>query len=403
MLFRMAWRNLWRNPRRTAVVLTAISIGIAGCVLSMAINLGVMAGMIDTAIRSGLGHLQVHADGWDANPELEVRLLDGGAAISHALDDIPEVERWAPRLHAQGLIASARASVGVSIAGVDPEREAGVSVAADSIEEGEWLGQPKRLVLGYKLASRLDAGVGTKLVISAQDLTGELTGQAYRVAGIIRASSRELDDGIVFMRLEDAQSLFGMGEAISEIAIVTKDRERVAMIQQKLQAALAAGPEVRTWEQLEPLLVYMIETFDSMAWIMYAAVFIAMAFGIANVLLMAVFERTREIGMMRAVGMSRVRVVGMVVLESTLVTTIGLGFGVGLGLVGIWLLQDGIDISAWAGSLDDYGIESVLKPSMRRRDLVAPVLIGAITAILSSFWPALRAGMAKPADALRRI
>jgi ABC-type lipoprotein release transport system permease subunit len=403
MLFRMAWRNLWRNPRRTAVVLTAISVGIAGCVLSMAINLGVMAGMIDTAIRSGLGHLQVHADGWDANPELEVRLLDGGAAISHALDDIPEVERWAPRLHAQGLIASARASVGVSIAGVDPEREAGVSVAADSIEEGEWLGQPKRLVLGYKLASRLDAGVGTKLVISAQDLTGELTGQAYRVAGIIRASSRELDDGIVFMRLEDAQSLFGMGEAISEIAIVTKDRERVAMIQQKLQAALAAGPEVRTWEQLEPLLVYMIETFDSMAWIMYAAVFIAMAFGIANVLLMAVFERTREIGMMRAVGMSRVRVVGMVVLESTLVTTIGLGFGVGLGLVGIWLLQDGIDISAWAGSLDDYGIESVLKPSMRRRDLVAPVLIGAITAIVSSFWPALRAGMAKPADALRRI
>jgi ABC-type lipoprotein release transport system permease subunit len=403
MLFRMAWRNLWRNPRRTAVVLTAISVGIAGCVLSMAINLGVMAGMIDTAIRSGLGHLQVHADGWDANPELEVRLLDGGAAISHALDEIPEVERWAPRLHAQGLIASARASVGVSIAGVDPEREAGVSVAADSIEEGEWLGQPKRLVLGYKLASRLDAGVGTKLVISAQDLTGELTGQAYRVAGIIRARSRELDDGIVFMRLEDAQSLFGMGEAISEIAIVTKDRERVAMIQQKLQAALAAGPEVRTWEQLEPLLVYMIETFDSMAWIMYAAVFIAMAFGIANVLLMAVFERTREIGMMRAVGMSRVRVVGMVVLESTLVTTIGLGFGVGLGLVGIWLLQDGIDISAWAGSLDDYGIESVLKPSMRRRDLVAPVLIGAITAIVSSFWPALRAGTAKPADALRRI
>ncbi len=403
MLFRMAWRNLWRNPRRTAVVLTAISVGIAGCVLSMAINLGVMRGMIDTAIRSGLGHLQVHADGWDANPELEVRLSDGGTAISHALDTIPEVERWAPRLHAQGLVASARASVGVSIAGVDPEREAGVSVAADSIEEGKWLGQPKRLVLGYKLAARLDAGIGTKLVISAQDLTGELTGQAYRVAGIIRASSRELDDGVVFMRLKDAQSLFGMGEAISEIAIVTKDRERVGMIQQKLQAALAAGPEVRTWEQLEPLLVYMIETFDSMAWIMYAAVFIAMAFGIANVLLMAVFERTREIGMMRAVGMSRIRVVGMVVLESTLVTAIGLGFGVGLGLVGIWLLQDGIDISAWAGSLDDYGIESVLKPSMRRRDLIAPVLIGAITAILSSFWPALRAGMAKPADALRRI
>lgn len=403
MLFRMAWRNLWRNPRRTAVVLTAISVGIAGCVLSMAINLGVMTGMIDTAIRSGLGHLQIHADGWEDNPELEVRLTQGETPFANALDAVPEVRHWAPRLQAQGLVASSRASVGVSIVGVDPERERGVSVAAASIDEGEWLGEPKRLVLGHKLASRLEARIGTKLVISAQDLSGELTGQAYRVAGIIRASSRDLDDGLVFLRLEDAQSLFGMGNAISEVVIVTEDRERVATIQQKLQAALEAGPEIRTWEQLEPLLVYMVETFDSMAWIMYAAVFIAMAFGIANVLLMAVFERTREIGMMRAVGMSRVRVVAMVVLESTLVTMIGLGLGVGLGLVGVWLLRDGIDISTWAGSLDDYGIESVLKPSMRPRDMIAPVLIGAITAILSSFWPALRAGLAKPADALRRI
>jgi ABC-type lipoprotein release transport system permease subunit len=194
-----------------------------------------------------------------------------------------------------------------------------------------------------------------------------------------------------------------MGRAISEIAIVTTNRKQVAMIQQKLQSVLDAGPEVRTWEQLEPLLVYMIESFDSMAWIAYAAVFIAMAFGIANVLLMAVFERTREIGMMRAVGMSRVRVVGMIVLESSLVTMIGLALGVAFGLFGVWLVRDGIDISAWAGSLDDYGIESVLKPAMRRSDLIAPVLIGGITAVLSSFWPALRAGRAKPADALRRI
>jgi ABC-type lipoprotein release transport system permease subunit len=398
----MAWRNLWRNPRRTAVVLAAISIGIAGCIVSMAINLGMVSGMVDTAIRSGLGHLQVHGTGWDENPELEITLMDGGAAIVRALDDISEIEHWAPRLRAQGLVASPRASVGVSISGVDPKREVDVSVAAESLMSGEWLETPNRLVLGYKLAARLDADVGTKLVISVQDLRGELTGQAYRVAGLIRAGSRDLDDGIVFMRLEDAQSLLGMGDAISEIAIVTKDRDRVDMIQQKLQASLDAGPEVRTWEQLEPLLVYMIESFDSMAWIVYAAVFIAMAFGIANVLLMAVFERTREIGMMRAIGMSRARVVGMVVLESSLVTAIGLALGVALAFVGVWLIQDGIDISRWGGSLDDYGIESVLKPTLRLHDLIAPVLIGAITAVLSSFWPALRAGLAKPADALRQ-
>jgi len=402
MLLRMAWRNLWRNPRRTVVVLTAISVGIAGCVLSMAINLGMVAGMVDSAIRSGLGHLQIHAAGWDANPELKVRLIDGGGATLSALDSIPEIERWAPRLRAQGLVASPRASVGVAIAGVDPERESGVSIAADSITEGSWLAEPHQLVLGNKLADRLEARIGSKLVVSVQDLSGELTGRAFRVAGLMRAGARELDDGVVFMRIEEAQALLGMGDAISEIVLVTADRERVTTIQQKLQAQLGTGPEVRTWEQLEPLLVYMVDSFDSMAWVIYAAVFIAMAFGIANVLLMAVFERTREIGMMRAVGMGRGRVVAMVVLESSFVTTLGLVLGLIAAGVGVWLLGDGIDISKWAGSIDAYGIDSVLKPVLRPRDLVPPILIGGIAAILSSFWPALRAARAKPADALRQ-
>lgn len=403
MLLRMAWRNLWRNPRRTAVVLSAISVGIAGCVLAMAINLGMVAGMVDSAIRSGLGHMQVHASGWDKNPDLETRLLDGGMAVAKALDQVPEIEGWAPRLRAQGLVASPRASVGVDIVGVDPQREPGVSVVESSIISGEWLGEPRRLVLGDKLAARLEADVGSKLVVSVQDLQGELTGRVFRVAGLVQAGTREVDDGVVFLRLEEAQALLGMGQAISEIAIVTSDRKRVALIQQKLEAKLGAGPEVRTWEQLQPLLVYMIDSFDSMAWVMYAAVFIAMAFGIANVLLMAVFERMREIGMMRAVGMGRARVVGMVVLESTFVTALGLAMGVALAICGVWLLSDGIDISRWADSVDAYGVESVLKPVLRARDFVAPVMIGAITAVLSSFWPALRAARAKPADALRQV
>jgi ABC-type lipoprotein release transport system permease subunit len=403
MLLRMAWRNLWRNPRRTIVVLSAISIGIAGCIVAMAINLGMVAGMVDTAIRGGLAHLQIHSAGWDENPELEVRLMDGGAEIAKALDATPEIQYWAPRLRAEGLAASPRASVGVSITGVDPIREAGVSIAADSISEGQWLGERGRVVLGHKLARRLNAEVGSKIVLSVQDLAGELTGQAFRVSGLIRSGSRELDDGVVFMRLPEAQALVRMGESITEIAIVTSDRTLVNQIQARLRAALGSGPEIRTWEQLEPLLVYMIASMDSMAWVLYAAVFIAMAFGIANVLLMAVFERTREIGMMRAVGMSRARVVSLVVIESTFVTMLGLLLGVGLALAAIWLIGDGIDISSFAGSIDEYGIETVLRPSMRSRDLATPIVIGAITAVISSLWPALRAGRAKPADALRHV
>ncbi len=230
MLVRMAWRNIWRNPRRTAVVMTAISIGIAGSVIAMAINLGMVTGMVDSAIRGGLAHLQIHDAGWAENPKLEIRLIDGGTAVSRALDAIPEVDRWAPRLRADGLVASPHASVGVALAGVDPEREAGVSIAADSISSGTWLGAPRRVVIGYKLARRLDAEVGSKLVLSVQDLAGELTGQAFRIAGLIRSGSRDLDDGVVFMRLDEAQKLVGLGEAISEIAVVISDRGQVICV-----------------------------------------------------------------------------------------------------------------------------------------------------------------------------
>jgi ABC-type lipoprotein release transport system permease subunit len=236
-----------------------------------------------------------------------------------------------------------------------------------------------------------------------QDLAGELTGQAFRVGGVMNAATRELDDGIVLLRLDEAQQLLGMGAAISEVVVVTADRERAQAIQQQLQSRIGAGPEVRTWEQLEPLLVYMVDSFDSMSWIIYAAVFIAMAFGIANVLLMAVFERTREIGMMRAIGMSRGRVVGMVVFESAFVTMLGLALGVVMALLGIWALADGIDISRWAASIGAYGVETVIKPAFRLHDLSNPLVIGAITALLSSLWPAWRAARASPADALRHI
>ena len=403
MLLRMSWRNLWRNPRRTFVVLAAISVGIAGSIVSMSINYGMIASMVETAIRGGLGHIQVHAQGWESNPELKIRLTDGGARIAQALDRIPEIEHWAPRLRAHGLVASPRASVGVAIMGIDQERERHVSIAAESIFEGSWLSQPRQLVLGDKLAKRLQTGIGKKLVVSVQDVDGELTGQSFRVVGLIHSGSRDLDDGTIFVGIEEAQLLFGLGKSISEIVVVTSDRDRVTSIQQKLAALLGTGPEVRTWEQLEPVLVYMVNTFDQMAWVLYAAVFIAMAFGIANVLLMAVFERTREIGMMRAVGMSRASVVGMVVLESSFVTLLGLLLGLLLAGFGVWLMRDGLDISDYAGSLDSYGIAPTLTPTFRAEDLAPPIVIGAITAVLSSLWPALRASRAKPADALRQI
>jgi len=378
-----------------------VAVGLAGCALSMAIQLGMMSQMVDTAIATGLGHVQIHAVGWDEQPELELRLPAGGRDLAGLLDADDDVVAWAPRIRGDGLVASPRSSVGVSILGVDPKREVDVSLIAGHLTEGTWLTGPRTIVMGEALARRLQVGLGDKVVVSGQDLDGELTGQAYRVGGLFRTPVRELDEGAAILPMQRAQELFGLGDAVSELVVIVRSRDRVDGVAARLSGEVGRRGEVRTWGQLEPMLVYMVQSFESMAWISYAAVFVAMAFGIANVLMMAVFERLREIGVMRAIGISRRRVIAMVVYESVLLTILGLVAGAVLTALGLVALRDGIDIGRFAGELDAYGIGTRIVPVWRGGDATGPILIATVTAVLASFWPAVRAARTAPAEALR--
>jgi ABC-type lipoprotein release transport system permease subunit len=404
VVWRLAFRNLLRNPRRTGIVIAAVSVGLAGCMLSMAINYGMVIQMVDAAIRAELGHVQIHAAGWEQEPELAVRMASGGAEAGRAVDDLEAEAVWAPRVRSQGLVHSPRASVGVAILGVDPERESRVSEVARKIEAGRWLAPGERKVaVGRRLADRLQADVGDKVVVSVADLDGDLTGQAYRVAGIFRAASSDLDQSTVFLPIDRAQTLLGLDGSVSELVIRLDHERDLEDFRDALAERLGAAVEVRTWRELRPVLVYILEMFDSVAWFLYGAVFIAMAFGIANVLLMAVYERTREIGMLMAVGMSRRRIMAGVVIESVLVTTVGLALGVVLAYASTAALSDGIDLSRWSAGLSRFGVESRIIPVLRGADLWIPVVVALISAVLASAWPAHRAVQTLPADALRHI
>ncbi|MCG8588523.1 MAG: ABC transporter permease [Proteobacteria bacterium] len=403
-VWRLSWRNAWRNLRRTGVVVTAVAVGIAGCVLTMALNFGFVAQMVDTAISTELGDLQIHATGYTDDPALERVIPLGTEAVAALLASEPDVAGFAPRVLAQGLVNSPRASVGVRVIGVDPAREPGVTQIRDLRTRGEWLpAAGRRVFVGEALARRLQVDVGDKVVLSAQDRAGDLTGQAYRVAGLFRSASRGLDQGTLFLPLSEGQSLLGLGDGVNEVLISARDRERLPRLRDALAQSLGDPVDVQTWQEAQPLLVYMIESFDAQAWIVYAAVFVAMAFGIANVLLMAVHERTREIGMLRAVGMSRRRVVGLVVGESLVVTFGGLLVGFGLALLCVWSLRAGIDLSAFAEGLNAYGIGTRLVPVLRPSDVWIPLVVGAVASFLASLWPAWRAARLDPADALRRL
>lgn len=403
-IWRMAWRNIGRSPRRTGIVVTAVSVGLAGVLLAMAVNYGMVFQMIQTAIATELGHLQIHGAGFDQKPGLEIRIEEGERLAIDVLSDLPGLQAWAPRIRSQGLVFSTRANVGVQVVGIDPAREARVSVLAESIVAGAYLdGQRRKLLLGEKLANRLHVGVGDKLVLSVQDVRGEMTGEAFRVGGLFRTASGEFDRGSVFLRIDEGKQLFGLGEAISELVVVADQRSGVGDLKRAIEARLSGDLEVRTWEEIQPLLVFFVELFEQMGWIVYGAVFVAMAFGIANVLLMSVYERIREIGILMAIGMGPRRMVVSIVIESLLLTLLGVGIGLAIGVVSIWLLRDGIDLSRWAEGLTAYGVGTKIVPVIPTGDLIIPIGVAIVIAVLASLWPALRAVRIRPADAVRHV
>ncbi len=401
LVLRLAWRNAWRHPRRTGILITAVAVGIAGTLLTMAVNFGMIFQMVETAIATELGHLQIHARGFDENPELAVRLLDGGREEVAQLEALEGVRAVARRVRGEGLISSSRASAGVRVLGVEPAREPEITRIAASITAGVYLdGDARRVLIGEELGRRLEVEVGDKVVLSVQVLAGELTGEALRVGGLFKTSSRELDRGTVFLRLDAGQALLGLDDAVSEIVAVAETRRLVPELRERLTASLGEV-EVRSWEELQPLLVYMIDVFDQSAILVYAAVFIAMAFGIANVLLMTIYERTREIGIMRAIGFGRGRLVATIMAESVIVTGAGLLLGFGGALVGVVSLSDGIDLSTFAKGLKYFGVGSRIVPVLRTSDFTGPVVVAFVTAVCASAWPAWRAVRLRPAEAVR--
>ena len=402
--WRMAGRNLFRNPRRTAVVFAAIAIGLGGLMIAMAVNYGMIFQMVDLAIQSELGHIQVHGPGWSAKPGVEIRVEE--AAVVRGVDGqpLPGLRAWAPRVRGAGLAASARGNVGIALVAIDPEREAAVTALDEAVFDGAYLeAGGRRALIGERLARRLHVGVGHKIVVSAQDVAGDLTGEAFRVGGVFRTGSLELDERTVFIPIERGKRMLGMNGEISELVVVAEDDDDVNLLRAALAERLPSGLEVRTWSELRPLLAYMVEMFQQMGWVIYAVIFIAMAFGIANVLLMSIYERIREIGILMAIGMRPGRMAATVVAESICLTLLGVAGGFVIGIGGVELLSDGIDLSRWGEGLQAFGMQTTIVPVIPESDLIAPVAVAVVTALLASLWPAQRAVRTRPADAMRHV
>lgn len=413
MLFKLAWRNLWRNKLRTAIMLGAMVFGLMGVVAMMGFLSGMYGSMIHNAIAWQTSHIQIHNRLYLDDPDIKHTIVEL-ADVEQAVAALPGLKGWSARFVADGMVASARSNRGVRINGVDLDAESKVTPLVDNITQGQWLSEEGRnpVLVSEKTASRLKLRIGSKVVLTFTDANGDVSGAAFRVRGMFKTPSTSFDDGNVFVRRTDLTALAGIGGA-HEIAILL-DSDEAAMVQARRlgkalaatddSAAMARGNRVRDWQQVQPMLASIINQQGLSNAIMLGIFVVAMGFGIVNVMLMSVFERTREFGVLMAVGMQKHRVFLLIMLETTWlgVTGAGLGLLASFSLIGL-LQYTGIPLGAMAEGLGAFGVDTLLYPHVSFAEYQMIFFTVVAASLLAALYPARQILRQRPVDAMAEM
>ncbi len=405
MLVTVAWRNLWRNHRRTLIMLTAIAIGLWGMIWMTALMRGMVDQMIDSSISTLSGHIQIHAEGFLDDPSIERSMppaSDNPALL--ALLDSPRVTHWSERIRVPAVIRSERDVFGVTLVGINPQQENGLSFIADSVTEGEYLADThdSHVLIGRKLLERLETKPGRRIVLMSQDPDNNIAERGFRIGGIFDTDLQATETSYVFTGIETARALLKMGNGVSEISLLGPDYRNLDALAADVRAA-AGEADTKTWLELDTYMASMLDVMDGVIFVWFGIIFLALSFGLVNTLLMAVFERTREIGLLQALGMPPGNILIMVLVESVIMLLIGLAAGNLLSWLTILPIQDGIDISAVAAGLEWAGMSSTLLPAVKSPDVLLANAIVLLLGIAASLFPAWRASRKVPVEAITRI
>jgi putative ABC transport system permease protein len=405
MLLTIAWRNIWRNHRRTFVLLAAVVIGVWSMITLGALMRGIENGMVKNGISTLTGHIQIHRTGYRDDPTIENSITDL-SEIKRALKNrLPLDAKWAARIRVGAILSNARHSSGVTLVGIDPRAETGVSFIGNSPIQGRYLNPGDRygILIGKALADTFQTGLGRKIIVMSQDAHGEIASEAFRVIGIYSAEMKHTEKNFAFIMLPAARELLKTGTAVSEIAIVLPDEKHVDEVFSALKSDLGANPKVEllSWKEILPLLRTYLKLYNEFIAIWHLVVFIAMSFGIVNTTLMAVFERMREFGLLKSLGMKPRHIVGEVVTESFLLLLVGGALGNILSFACVWLIsKNGIDLTAYAAGMETFGIARIIFPRLLAGDVILANVIVLVLGLLVSLYPAVKAARFTPVEAL---
>jgi ABC-type lipoprotein release transport system permease subunit len=382
----------------------AVIIGVWSMIFLGALMRGTVENMIKNGIATLTGHIQVHRKGYRNDPVVENSMTDPKRVETTLKKLIPPGTQWTSRVRVNAIASNARHSDGVTLVGIDPLHEAKVSFIGQAVTQGRYLKGDDRygIVVGKALVDKLETKLGRKLVLMSQDIDREIASRAFRIVGIFRAEMEATEKHFVFVSMPAAQEMLKLKNGISEISIILKDYKEVDKVASNLRAALQSTYyEVQTWRELLPLVTAYLKIYDQFMFLWYLVVFIAMGFGIVNTTLMAVFERIREFGLLKALGMKPWWIIRGVLTESCFLLLIGMAIGNILGLLSIFALSgSGIDLSALAAGMEYFGISRVIYPVIYGRDLTMANLVVFILGLLVSVYPAAKAARFIPVEAL---
>ncbi len=407
LYLRLAWRNIWRHKRRTIIIVVALAM----CMWLMMFYDGLLAGFTDSmygnAVKILGGNIQVHEAGYAENSVSNpIMPLSNDQQIAAYALTLPNVVGASRRIETDGLATSREGSFGVSIIGIEPELEAPLSVISKNLESGQYLqnSEGDNVFIGKGLADDLNVQVGDKFTLIGRDAHNQMRKRTMTVGGIYNVNMPELEKGIVYMSLQEAQQLYDLNGKSTMVMVtlanIGKEKPVIAGITKQFP-----GSDIGSWQTKYPELTSAITTKSGAMNVFSFVIILIAGIGILNMLLMAVYERTREIGFLGAMGIRPGGINFLFLLEGALIGLVGIAAGVLLGLVFNLLFQQvGLDFSKFS-TVTTYAalISGRVYPSLGLEKIVGRVLVMLIVSIAAAFYPAWEASHREPAEALHYV
>ena len=404
MLLKLAWLNIWRNKRRTSITATSVFFAVLLAIIFRSLTDGIYDNMIHNVVSYSSGYLQVHQKGYWVEQSID-NTFEEDEQLFQKLINNPNVIHLMPRLQTFALASSADKTKGVLILGIDPSKEKEVNNLHEKIIDGQYIEtiNDNAVVLGEGLAKQLKLMVNDTLVLLGQGYHASSAAAKFRVQGLVKLGAIELNNNMVYMPLEQLQNMHGAKNRLSSISVMLDGKTHLEELKQSLEESINSDKyEVMTWKEMIPEMDQFIEADSTGHYIIIGVLYFIISFGIFGTLLMMIFERKHELGILIAIGMKKNLLAILLLLESIMISLIGCFTGVIAGFLVIkWFTVHPIHLTGELKRVyEDYGIESIIYFSGQEKIFIVQTLIVLILSILLAFYPGYKVIKLKPREAI---